>query len=123
MVDLKVVEGELELVDLGPVIVQILTQLGQSRLQWFPASGESPFIRKKKKSARKKRIFFSRNAVPFTPSSFVKLLKKHRETMLRIRIRMFLGLPDPDPFVRVTDPAPDSALDPAPDLSIIKKKL
>ena len=30
------------------------------------------------------------------------------------RIRMFLGLPDPDPFVQGTDPAPDS--------SIIKQK-
>jgi hypothetical protein len=41
--------------------------------------------------------------------------------VLRIRIRrirMFLGLLDPDPFVRGTDLAPDRAADP----SIIKKK-
>jgi hypothetical protein len=31
-----------------------------------------------------------------------------------LRIRMFLGLPDPDPLVRGTDPAPDP--------SIIKQK-
>jgi hypothetical protein len=31
---------------------------------------------------------------------------------IRIRFRMFLGLPDPDPFVRGTDP------DPAPDPSL-----
>jgi hypothetical protein len=31
------------------------------------------------------------------------------------RIHMFLGLPDPDPLVRDTDPAPD------PDPSIIKQ--
>jgi hypothetical protein len=36
-------------------------------------------------------------------------------TVLRIRIRMFFGLPDPDPFVRSTDPAP------TPDPSIINK--
>jgi hypothetical protein len=35
---------------------------------------------------------------------------------LQIRIRMFLGLPDPDPLVRGTDP--DPALDP----SVIKQK-
>jgi hypothetical protein len=41
--------------------------------------------------------------------------------VLRIRIRrirMFLGLLDPDPLVRGTDPAPD----PAPGPSIIKQK-
>jgi hypothetical protein len=40
------------------------------------------------------------------------------ETVLRIRIAMFLGLldPDPDPLVRGTDPAPD------PEPSIIKQK-
>jgi hypothetical protein len=27
--------------------------------------------------------------------------------VLRIRIRIFLGLPDPDPLVRQKDPAPD----------------
>jgi hypothetical protein len=36
--------------------------------------------------------------------------------MLRIRIRMFLGLPDPDPLVKGMDPGP--GLDP----SIIKQK-
>jgi len=41
-----------------------------------------------------------------------------QKPVLRIRIRMFLGLPDPDQIVRGTDPAPD----PAPDPSIIKKK-
>ncbi len=42
---------------------------------------------------------------------------------------MFLGLPDPDPFVRGTDPDPDpdplvrgTDPDPALDLSIIKQK-
>jgi hypothetical protein len=38
------------------------------------------------------------------------------EAVLRIRIRKFLGLPDPDPLVRCTDP------DPAPEPSIIKQK-
>jgi hypothetical protein len=33
------------------------------------------------------------------------------KAVLGIRIRRFLGLPDPDPLVRGTDPAPD--LDPA----------
>jgi hypothetical protein len=32
---------------------------------------------------------------------------------------MFLGIPDADPLLRGTDPAP--VLDPAPDLSIINK--
>ncbi len=36
--------------------------------------------------------------------------------VLRIRIHMFLGLPDPDPLVRGMDP------DPAPDPSIIMQK-
>jgi hypothetical protein len=27
-----------------------------------------------------------------------------------VRIRMFLGLPDPDPLVQVTDPAPDPSI-------------
>jgi hypothetical protein len=30
--------------------------------------------------------------------------------MLGIRIRMFLGLPDPNPLVRGMDPAPDLSL-------------
>jgi hypothetical protein len=38
--------------------------------------------------------------------------------VLRIRIHMFLGLPDPDPPVRGMDPA----LDPDPDPSIIMQK-
>jgi hypothetical protein len=44
--------------------------------------------------------------------------------MLRImsRIRMFLGLLDPDPLVRGTDPDPDPEPFPAPDPSIIKQK-
>jgi hypothetical protein len=33
--------------------------------------------------------------------------------VLGIRIRMFFGLPDPDPLVRGTDPNPDSAPDPS----------
>ncbi len=39
--------------------------------------------------------------------------------MFRIRIHIFLGLPDPDPLVRGMDP--DPALDPDP--SIIMQKL
>ena len=39
--------------------------------------------------------------------------------VLRIRIHMFLGLPDPDPLVRGMDPDPDP--DPALDPSIICK--
>jgi hypothetical protein len=31
-------------------------------------------------------------------------------TVLRIRIRMFFGLQDPDPFVRSTDPDPDPSI-------------
>jgi hypothetical protein len=36
----------------------------------------------------------------------------HLNAVLKIRIRMFLGLqdPDPDPLVRGTDPAPDPSL-------------
>jgi hypothetical protein len=34
--------------------------------------------------------------------------------VLRIRIHMFLGLPDPDPLVRCMDP--DPALDPDPSI-------
>jgi hypothetical protein len=46
----------------------------------------------------------------------------HLPSMLRIRIRMFLGIPDPDSLVRGTDTvhAPDP--DPAQDSSIIKQK-
>ncbi len=36
------------------------------------------------------------------------------KSMLGIRLRMFLGLPDPEPLVQGTDPAPD--------LSIIMQK-
>jgi hypothetical protein len=36
--------------------------------------------------------------------------------VLGIRIRMFVGLPDPDPLVRGAEP------DPAPDPSLYKKK-
>jgi hypothetical protein len=32
---------------------------------------------------------------------------------IRNRIRMFLGLPDPEPLVRGTDPDPDLAPDPS----------
>jgi hypothetical protein len=39
---------------------------------------------------------------------------------IRIRIHMFLGLPDLDPLVRGMDPAP--APDPDPDPSIIMEK-
>jgi hypothetical protein len=44
--------------------------------------------------------------------------------VLRIRIHMFLGLPDPvpDPLVRCMDPDPDPALDQDPDPSIIMQK-
>jgi hypothetical protein len=47
-----------------------------------------------------------------------------KETVLGIRNRMFLGLPDPhpDPLVTSTDPAQDPAPDPTPDPSIIKQK-
>ncbi len=43
---------------------------------------------------------------------------------IRIRIHMFLGLPDldPDPLVRGMYPDPDPALDPDPDPSIIIQK-
>jgi hypothetical protein len=30
--------------------------------------------------------------------------QRNEKTVLRIRIHMFLGLPDPDPLVRDTDP-------------------
>ncbi len=43
----------------------------------------------------------------------LKFLPTSQETVLRIRIRMFLGLPDSDPLVRGTDPDP----------SIIKQNL
>ncbi len=39
--------------------------------------------------------------------------------VFRIRIHVFLGLPDPDPLVRGMDP--DPALDPDPGPSIIKQ--
>jgi hypothetical protein len=41
-------------------------------------------------------------------------------TVLRIRIHMFLDLPDPDLLVRGMDPDPDPALDPDP--SIVMQK-
>jgi hypothetical protein len=43
-------------------------------------------------------------------------LSNIQELVLRIRIRMFLGLLDPDPLVRGIDP------DPYPDYSVIKQK-
>jgi hypothetical protein len=43
-----------------------------------------------------------------------------RKPMVRIRIRKFLSLQDPDPLVRGTDPASDPSSDPDP--SIIKQK-
>jgi hypothetical protein len=109
MVDLKVVEGELELVNLGPVIVQILAQLGQGRLQWFPASGASPFNRKITKRQQGKTLIFQSRCSAFSLNFTVK---KYRVT----------SVADPDPLVRGTDQAQDSALDPAPDPSIIKQK-
>ncbi len=42
--------------------------------------------------------------VPVGPKVAICLAKKQ---MLRIRIHMFLGLPDPDPLVRGMDPDPD----------------
>jgi hypothetical protein len=43
--------------------------------------------------------------------------KKDRiESVLRIQIHMFFGLPDPDPLVRGMDPDPDPALDPDPSI-------
>ncbi len=44
----------------------------------------------------------------------------HLQAVLRIRIHMFLGLPDPDPLIRGMDP--DPALDPDPDPSLIMQK-
>ncbi len=40
--------------------------------------------------------------------SIIKMVKKidEKKTVLRIRIHMFLGLPDPDPLVRGIDPDP-----------------
>jgi hypothetical protein len=35
---------------------------------------------------------------------------QHCESVLRIRIHMFLGLPDPDPLVRGMDPDPDPSI-------------
>jgi hypothetical protein len=49
----------------------------------------------------------------FFISFFVGVLKVSDEN-IRIRIRMFLGLRDPDPLVR--------GMDPDPDPSIIKQK-
>ncbi len=43
----------------------------------------------------------------------------HYKAAFRIRIHVFLGLPDPDPLVRGMDPDSDPALDPDP--SIIKQ--
>ncbi len=42
------------------------------------------------------------------------------QSVLRIRIHVFLGLPDPDPLVRAMDPDPNPARDPDP--SIIMQK-
>ncbi len=47
---------------------------------------------------------------------------KSLKPVLRIRIHMFLGLPDPDPLVRGMVPDPDTALDPDPDPPIIMQK-
>ena len=49
------------------------------------------------------KIALSRRSVPVREG--VALL-----AVLGIRIRMFLGLSDPDPLVRGTDPAPDPSL-------------
>jgi hypothetical protein len=34
----------------------------------------------------------------------------NKKSVLRIRIHMFLGLPDPDPLVRGMDPDPDPSI-------------
>jgi hypothetical protein len=46
-----------------------------------------------------------------------KMCHEYLQSVLRIRIHMFFGLPDPDPLVRCMDP--DPALDPDP--SIMQK--
>jgi hypothetical protein len=51
-----------------------------------------------------------------TVLSFAGMVGSNVKTVLRIRIHMFLGLPDPDPLVRGMDPAPH------PDPSIIMQK-
>jgi hypothetical protein len=63
---------------------------------------------------------FYRNLVLIRSLIFKKLLEKLHvfQTVLPIRIHMFLGLPDPDPLAGGLDPYPD--LDPDP--SIIMQK-
>ncbi len=53
-------------------------------------------------------------------SWFPGLQTLHMKAVLRIRIHMFLGLPDPDPLVKGMDP--DPALDSDPEPSIIMQK-
>jgi hypothetical protein len=53
-------------------------------------------------------IYFSVNKVLTDLSSSVVGMREHQnfESVFRIRIHMFLGLPDPDPLVRGMDPEP-----------------
>jgi hypothetical protein len=55
----------------------------------------------------------SRGLVLYHPHSAAQLkISNQIEPVLRIRIHMFLGLPDPDPLVRGMDPDPALDLDP-----------
>jgi hypothetical protein len=44
------------------------------------------------------------------PGSGTSILTQKLISVLRIRIHMFLGLPDPDPLVRGMDPDPDPSI-------------
>jgi hypothetical protein len=56
-------------------------------------------------------------ADPCMATTFVQIHQKGLQydhiSVLGIRIRMSLGLPDPDPLVRGMDPDPDQASDPS----------
>jgi hypothetical protein len=40
----------------------------------------------------------------------LRIVNSYRQAVLRIRIHMFFGLPDPDPLVRGMDPDPDPSI-------------
>jgi hypothetical protein len=60
------------------------------------------------------------SVLPVIRTHVLQSRSKALKPVLRIRIHMFLALPDPDPLVRGMDPHPDPA--PDPDTSIIMQK-
>jgi hypothetical protein len=69
-----------------------------------------------------KNIYQSESGVDHCCCFRIRISIYCRYPVLRIRIRVFLGLQDPDPLIRGMDPEPDPALVPDPDPSIIMQK-